>query len=113
MLGTFQVNTWVVNIAATGTILSAAYALYLYRRIIFGALVKPSLQAIQDLTWREIALLAPLVVLTIGMGIYPKPVFDVTSASVANLISEHRTALAYDRAPDHPHQRLALQGVRP
>ena len=58
--------------AAPGTILSAAYALYLYRRIIFGALVKPSLQAIQDLTLREIAILAPLVVFTIAMGVYPE-----------------------------------------
>ena len=68
-------------------ILSAAYALYLYRRIIFGALVKPALQTIQDLTLREIAILAPLVVITILLGVYPKPVFDVTTASVANLIA--------------------------
>jgi NADH-quinone oxidoreductase subunit M len=99
MLGTFAVNNTVVIFAALGTILSAAYALYLYRRIIFGALVKPSLQAIQDLTLREIAILAPLVVLTIGMGVYPKPVMDVTSASVANLIQQYKTALATDHAP--------------
>jgi NADH-quinone oxidoreductase subunit M len=99
MLGTFAVNNTVVIFAALGTILSAAYALYLYRRIIFGALVKPSLQAIQDLTLREIAILAPLVVLTIAMGIYPKPVMDVTSASVANLIQQYKTALATDHAP--------------
>jgi NADH-quinone oxidoreductase subunit M len=94
MLGTFAVNNTVVIFAALGTILSAAYALYLYRRIIFGALVKPSLQAIQDLTLREIVILAPLVVLTIAMGVYPKPVMDVTSASVANLIQQYKTALA-------------------
>src|SRR5262249_22041784 len=98
MLGTFQVNTWVVIFAATGVILSAAYALYLYRRVIFGALVKESLEAIQDLSWREVAILTPLVVLTIAMGVYPKPVFNVTSASVANLLSEHKTAVAFDRA---------------
>jgi NADH-quinone oxidoreductase subunit M len=99
MLGTFAVNNTVVIFAALGTILSAAYALYLYRRIIFGALVKPSLQAIQDLSMREVALLAPLVVLTIAMGVYPKPVMDVTSASVANLIQQYKTALASDHAP--------------
>ena len=99
MLGTFAVNNTVVIFAALGTILSAAYALYLYRRIIFGALVKPSLQAIQDLTLREVAILAPLVVLTIAMGVYPKPVMDVTSASVANLIQQYKTALATDHAP--------------
>jgi NADH-quinone oxidoreductase subunit M len=99
MLGAFQVNTWVAIFATTGIILSAAYALYLYRRIIFGALTKPSLKAILDLSPREIAILAPLVIITILMGIYPKPVFDVTSASVANLIHQHQIALAIDRAP--------------
>jgi len=93
MLGAFLTNTWVAIFAATGVILSAAYALYLYRRVIFGDLVKPALQTIQDLSMREVAILAPLVVITIAMGVYPKPVFDVTSASVANLISEHKAAL--------------------
>ena len=99
MLGAFIVNTWIAIFAATGVILSAAYALYLYRRVIFGDLVKPALQTIQDLTMREVAILAPLVVITIIMGIYPKPIFDVTSASVANLIEQHRAAVAYDHAP--------------
>ncbi|HEX2593484.1 MAG TPA: NADH-quinone oxidoreductase subunit M, partial [Rhizomicrobium sp.] len=98
MLGAFMANTWVAIFAATGVILSAAYALYLYRRIIFGKLVKPGLQTIQDLSLREVAILAPLVILTILMGVYPKPVFDVTRASVANLIQQHGAAIAYDRA---------------
>ncbi|HVZ67958.1 MAG TPA: NADH-quinone oxidoreductase subunit M, partial [Rhizomicrobium sp.] len=55
MLGAFRVNTRVAIFAATGVILSAAYALYLYRRIIFGALVKPTLRNIADLSPREIA----------------------------------------------------------
>jgi NADH-quinone oxidoreductase subunit M len=117
MLGTFQVNTWVVIFAATGVILSAAYALYLYRRVIFGELVKPSLQMIQDLSWREVAILAPLVVLTIAMGVYPKPVFDVTSASVANLVAQHQQALATPHAPKlvvkPRHQKVASEGVEP
>jgi NADH-quinone oxidoreductase subunit M len=99
MIGAFAVNTRVAIFAATGVILSAAYALYVYRRVIFGDLVKPALQTIKDLNAREIAILAPLVVVTILMGLYPKPVFDVTSASVANLISDYRTELALDRAP--------------
>ena len=99
MLGAFAVNTWVAIFATTGIILSAAYALYVYRRVVFGELVKPALQTIRDLTPREVAILAPLVVVTILMGIYPKPVFDVTSASVANLIDEYNTALAIDHPP--------------
>jgi NADH-quinone oxidoreductase subunit M len=99
MLGTFAVSTWIVIFAATGTVLSAAYMLYLYGRVIFGALVKPSLQAIQDLSLREIAILTPLVVATIALGVYPKVILDVTSVSVENLIEQHKTALAIDRAP--------------
>jgi NADH:ubiquinone oxidoreductase subunit 5 (subunit L)/multisubunit Na+/H+ antiporter MnhA subunit len=104
MLGTFQVNTWVVIFAATGTILSAAYMLWLYGRIIFGALVKPALTAIQDLSAREIAIFTPLVVLTIAFGVYPKPIFDVTSASVANLVAQHKLAMMNRGKPaDHLH----------
>src|SRR6201999_1066702 len=99
MLGAFLVNSWIAIFAATGVILSAAYALFLYRRIVFGELVKPALMTIQDLSMREVALLAPLVVITILMGVYPKPIFDVTSASVANLLTQNKTALAIDRAP--------------
>jgi NADH-quinone oxidoreductase subunit M len=99
MLGAFAVNSWLAIFSATGVILSAAYALYVYRRVIFGELVKPALQTIKDLSPREFAILAPLVVVTILMGLYPKPVFDVTSASVANLIVDYKTALAIDRAP--------------
>ncbi|MBV9693863.1 MAG: NADH-quinone oxidoreductase subunit M, partial [Alphaproteobacteria bacterium] len=110
MLGAFIHNTWIAIFAATGTILSAAYALYLYRRVIFGELVKPALQTIKDLSLREFAILAPLVVITIVMGVYPKPIFDVTSASVANLLAQNRAALAYDHAPP----KLAISpSVRP
>jgi NADH-quinone oxidoreductase subunit M len=93
MLGTFQVNTWVVIFAATGVILSAAYMLFLYGRVIFGALVKPALMAIQDLSAREIAILTPLVAFTIILGVYPKIVFDATSVSVAHLVAQEKNAL--------------------
>jgi NADH-quinone oxidoreductase subunit M len=98
MLGAYVHNSWIAIFAATGVILSAAYALYLYRRIIYGALVKPSLKTIQDLKPREIALLAPLVVITILLGIYPKPVFNVTTPAVAKLIADNKTSLAMDHA---------------
>ena len=105
MLGAFIVNTWVAIFAATGVILSAAYMLYLYWRVIFGKLVKPSLQAIQDLSAREIAILAPLVVATLVMGIYPNFVFKITSASVDHLLNQNKVALTTDHAP-----KLALLG---
>ena len=71
LIGTFRVNTWVATLATIGTILSAAYALWLYRKVVFGALVKPSLATIKDLDYREIITLGPLVVLTILFGVYP------------------------------------------
>src|SRR5262252_433782 len=74
--GTFKVNTWVATLAATGLILSACYALWLYRQVIFGVLDKPSLAHMLDLSAREIITFAPLVVLTIAFGVYPKPVLD-------------------------------------
>jgi len=88
MIGTFQVNTWVVFFAAFGVIFSAAYALYLYRRIVFGALTKPSLKGMLDLNFRELAVLVPLIVLTIFFGFYPAPILDATAASV-NLVAEN------------------------
>jgi NADH-quinone oxidoreductase subunit M len=93
LIGTFRVNTWVATLATIGTILSAAYALWLYRKIIFGKLEKPSLFNIKDIGWREIAIMAPLVILTIVFGVYPKLVLDISSASVAQLIDNYQHAV--------------------
>jgi NADH-quinone oxidoreductase subunit M len=93
LIGTFRVNTWVATLATVGTILSAAYALWLYRKVIFGKLEKPSLFNIRDLGWREMVVLAPLVILTIVFGIYPKPVLDLSAASVAQLMDNYHHAL--------------------
>ena len=87
MLGAFKVNTWVAFFAATGVILSAAYALWLYRRVIFGALTKDSLKGMLDLSLREKVVIYPLVVLVIFFGVYPAPVFDATAASVKSLVT--------------------------
>ena len=94
LIGTFRVNNWVATLATLGTILSAAYALWLYRKVIFGKLEKPSLFNIRDLGWREIVVLAPLVILTIVFGVYPKPVLDISAASVTQLIDNYQHALA-------------------
>ena len=94
LLGAFRINSWVAFLATTGTILSASYALYLYRRIIFGVLDKPSLASILDLSWREAALFAPIVALTIFYGFYPAPVLDCSAAAIDALIKNYDTALA-------------------
>jgi NADH-quinone oxidoreductase subunit M len=93
LIGTFRVNNWVATLATLGTILSAAYMLWLYRKVIFGKLEKPSLFHITDIGWREIVVLAPLVILTILFGIYPKPVLDLSSVSVTQLIDNYQHAL--------------------
>ncbi|HYP57689.1 MAG TPA: NADH-quinone oxidoreductase subunit M [Beijerinckia sp.] len=93
MLGAFRANSWVAFFATTGIILSAAYALYLYRRIIFGVLEKASLANILDLSGREVAILAPLVVLTIYYGVYPGSILNGCAASVSALIKGYDAAL--------------------
>ncbi len=93
LLGAFKANTWVAFLATTGVILSAGYALYLYRRVVFGELDKPKLMAIQDMNMREIAVIAPLVILTILFGFYPAPILDVTAVSVKNLVANYEAAI--------------------
>jgi NADH-quinone oxidoreductase subunit M len=98
LLGTFKISLPTAFFATTGVILSAAYALWLYRKIVFGALVKPSLQSIKDLTLRECLTLGPLVALTILFGVYPKPVLDISAASVQQLVTNYSHALTTQAA---------------
>ena len=93
LLGAFKVNTWVAFFATFGVILSAAYGLWLYRRMIFGALDKPQLKAITDMGPREILVIAPLVFLTILFGFYPKPLLDVPASAVNQLVQRYEAAI--------------------
>ncbi len=97
IVGTFQVNTWVAAIAATGVILAAGYALYLYRRIAFGAIEKDTLKSIMDLNRREMITLAPLLAATIFFGVYPAPIMHVTEVSVDNLVTNYQAAVEAHR----------------
>ncbi|MGB5947862.1 MAG: NADH-quinone oxidoreductase subunit M [Parvibaculum sp.] len=97
IVGTFRINTYVAFIAATGVILSACYALYLYKRIVFGKLEKETLKNILDLNRREVVTLLPLIIATIFFGVYPAPVFDVTAASVEHLIANYTAAVEAHR----------------
>ena len=101
LMGIFQVNTWVAMVATTGVILSAAYALWLYRRVVMGDLIKESLRTITDMTTREKAIFAPLVVMTIWMGVYPAPILDRIGPSVAALVTDYETAVAAAPAVTH------------
>ena len=94
LIGAFGANTWVAFFATFGVILSAAYALYLYRRVIFGVLDKPSLMQMNDLSLREVVLLLPLGLLTLYYGVHPGPILDACAASVDQLIKGYDAALA-------------------
>ncbi len=94
MLAAFQVNTWVALLATLGTILSAAYALYLYRRVVFGKLEKVSLKGILDLSPREVAILAPLLLLTLYYGFHPQPILDSSQATVDGMMKTFAASAA-------------------
>ena len=94
LMGIFQANTWVAAVATSGVILSAAYALWLYRRVVLGDMIKDSLKAITDMTRREKAIFAPLVVMTLLLGVYPSLVTDIIGPSVEALINNYDLALA-------------------
>jgi NADH-quinone oxidoreductase subunit M len=98
LLGIFRVNTWVALFATTGVILSAAYALWLYRKVIFGVLTKESLKGLLDLSSREKAIMYPLVLLVIFFGVYPAPVFDATAESVKALVDNITVSLGAQTA---------------
>jgi NADH-quinone oxidoreductase subunit M len=97
LIGAFKANTWVAFLASTGLILGAAYALWLYRKIIFGELTKDSLKTILDMNKREIAVFLPLVLITLWMGIYPASFLDPMAPAVDKLIGDYNAALKLAR----------------
>ncbi|MCS3730221.1 NADH-quinone oxidoreductase subunit M [Bradyrhizobium betae] len=98
LLGTFKVSIPTAFFATFGVIFSACYALWLYRKVVFGALVKPSLMSMKDLTFRECVTLFPLLALTILFGVWPKPVLDMSAASVQQLVNNYNTAVTAVKA---------------
>ena len=94
LVGVFQANTWVALVATSGVILSAAYGLWLYRRVVMGELIKQSLKSITDMDRREKAIFAPLVAMTLLLGVYPSLVTDIIGPSVSALVGQVETAQA-------------------
>ena len=91
LVGTFQVNNFVTALATLGIVLSASYALWLCRRMLFGEMVNQRLQDINDLIAREKLVFVPLILGTLFLGILPMPVFELISYSVENLVSDLAT----------------------
>jgi NADH-quinone oxidoreductase subunit M len=93
MTGAYQASTWTAILAATGVILSAVYMLTLYRRVVFGTIENPKLATITDLETREVAIFAPLMIATLYLGVQPNSVFNLTSASVDQLVRVYQAAI--------------------
>jgi NADH-quinone oxidoreductase subunit M len=93
LLGAFKANTWVAAFATTGVILSAGYALWLYRKVALGPLDRPALAGIRDMGGRELFVFAPLIILTLLFGFYPRPVLDMSSASISALVETYQAGL--------------------
>ena len=94
LVGIFKVNTWIALLAASGVVLSAAYALWLYRRVMMGDLIKEALRTIQDMSLREKAVFAPLIGMTLLLGVYPVLVLDLIGPSVQALVENYNSALS-------------------
>ena len=97
IVGAFKVNPWVALGAAMGMILGAAYMLYLYRRVAFGKITRDDLRGLLDLGPREYAVFAPLILLTLWMGVYPSSFLDFFEVTVAALVQRHEAALGAAR----------------
>jgi NADH-quinone oxidoreductase subunit M len=94
LVGTFQVSSWAAALAATGVILGAAYMLFLYRRVVFGKLVRDDLKTMADLDWREKVVFAPLIVATLWLGIQPQPVLDMMGPTVQAIVERYEAERA-------------------
>ena len=93
MTGAYEVSTWTALIAATGVIFSAVYALTLFRNVMYGPITNPKLQTITDIDKRELLLFVPLIIATIGLGLYPNAILDITGPSVEALTTAYRAAI--------------------
>ena len=93
LVGVYKYSSWVAFLATTGIILSACYALWLFRRVVFGDLVKAALSSISDMDRREKLVFAPLVAMTLLLGVYPSIVTDITGPTVQQLVDRVGEAL--------------------
>jgi len=95
LVGVFQIKAFVAVLASLGIVLSAAYMLWLYKRVIFGKIMSAGLKEMKDLGRREMYMFIPLLFLIIFFGIYPDPLFKTIDISIKNLIINYQTDLNY------------------
>jgi NADH-quinone oxidoreductase subunit M len=87
LLGAFKANMWYAIIAATGVIFAAAYMLWMFQRVMFGKVENEKNKDLEDLSWREIAIFAPLILFIVWIGVYPSTFLDKTKASTENFLA--------------------------
>ena len=97
LVGAFKVSLWLALLGSLGMVLGAGYMLYLYRRVVFGTITRDDLRGILDLSPREVAVFAPLVLLTLWMGIYPSSFTQFFDATVAAMVEHHQATLSATR----------------
>jgi NADH-quinone oxidoreductase subunit M len=102
LLGTFRVSTLECFLAATALFIGAMYMLYLYRRVVFGTITRTELRSMLDLSPREMAVFAPLLLLVLWMGVYPNSFLKPIQASVDNLVQRVSAAQKTARADNNP-----------
>ena len=95
ILGAVEFNFWVGALAATTLIFGAAYSLWMYKRVIFGEVANENVAALKDVNAREFVMLLSLAALVLYFGLYPKPLTDVTHASVVELLKHIAIPKAY------------------
>ena len=110
LLGAFDASPMAAVVAATGVVLGAVYMLWMYRRVIFGPLVRPENQRLQDMSFREICMLAPIVALIFFMGVYPQPFLSRMKNSarlVIHRVESQRLAQPLVRGETIPEEKAA------
>jgi len=111
LVGAFNRVWWWAVFAALGIVLGAAYMLWLFQRVFFGPLTNPENKNLKDLSFREIAYLAPLVLLCFWIGLYPKPFFRILERSVEHVIAKVDPSLAQDQVAGQPAPAAAAPAV--
>jgi NADH-quinone oxidoreductase subunit M len=103
LVGTFRVNVLYAVLGTAGIILAAVYMLWMFQRVMFGPVTQEANRGVTDLTPREVAVLVPVLVLIVWIGIYPQPFLRTAEASVTQLLAQvhrGRAPSAERRAPD-------------
>jgi NADH-quinone oxidoreductase subunit M len=90
LVGAFQTSPWLAAVATSGIVFAAVYLLWMYQRVIFGEVAHPANRSLHDLSPREWALLVPVVVFIVWIGVYPTAFTGKTEATIEALIAQVR-----------------------